>query len=135
MNAKMPSIRFRIDFAEDANLGPGKIALLEAIQAGGSLSDAARSLGMSYRRAWLLLDNLNRSFDKPVAVSTVGGSGGGGAQVTSFGVLLIERYRRLEREISQVSRECLKDIVPRMARPQSDNPPVKRIRLAKKPRS
>lgn len=70
---KSPSIRFRIDFSDDANIGPGKIALLEGINTLGSLSAAARGLGISYRRGWLLLDSLNRSFDTPSAISAAGG--------------------------------------------------------------
>jgi len=90
---KAPLIRFRVDFTEHSNLGPGKVALLEEIRKYGSLSEAARRMRMSYRRAWLLLDSLNNSFDVPATVNSTGGRGGGGAEVTPFGVLLIERYR------------------------------------------
>lgn len=113
---KAPNIRFRIDFAEDANLGPGKIELLEGIKERGSLSDAARALGLSYRRAWLLLDSLNKSFDTPATISAVGGTGGGGATVTAFGLLLIERYRALESQIRELSNDYLKDIEKRVGR-------------------
>jgi molybdate transport system regulatory protein len=113
---KTPNIRFRIDFAEDANIGPGKIALLEAIKERGSLSDAARACGLSYRRGWLLLDSLNKSFDTPATISAVGGKGGGGAQVTAFGLLLIERYRALESRISDISNESLSEIAQRVVR-------------------
>jgi molybdate transport system regulatory protein len=106
-------IRFRIDFAENSNLGPGKIALLEQIRTCGSLSEAARRMDISYRRAWLLLDSLNKSFDTPVTLNSVGGAGGGGAQVTAFGVLLIERYREVERKLNDVALECLSDIARR----------------------
>jgi molybdate transport system regulatory protein len=105
-----PLIRFRIDFAENSNLGPGKIALLEGIRACGSLSEAARRMGISYRRAWLLLDSLNSSFNVPATVNSVGGRGGGGAEVTPFGVLLIERYREVERKLNDVAGECLEEI-------------------------
>jgi molybdate transport system regulatory protein len=109
-------IRFRIDFAENSNLGPGKIALLEGIRAYGSLSEAARRMGISYRRAWLLLDSLNKSFDVPATLNSVGGSGGGGAEVTAFGVLLIERYRELERRLNDAAVECLEDVMRRVKR-------------------
>lgn len=112
---KTPNIRFRIDFAEHSNLGPGKIDLLEAIKDRGSVSMAARVLRLSYRRAWLLLDSLNKSFDKPVTVNSVGGVGGGGAQVTEFGLLLIRRYRELEGEISVIAHDRLQDILPRVS--------------------
>jgi molybdate transport system regulatory protein len=109
-------IRFRIDFTENASLGPGKIALLEEIRACGSLSKAARQLGISYRRAWLLLDSLNKSFDVPATLNSVGGVGGGGAEVTAFGVLLIERYREVERKVNDVADECLEEIRRRVNR-------------------
>jgi molybdate transport system regulatory protein len=105
-----PLIRFRIDFAENANLGPGKIALLEEIKRCGSLSEAARRMGISYRRAWLLLDSLNNSFDVPATVNSTGGRGGGGAEITPFGVLLIERYREVERKLNDVAGKCLEEI-------------------------
>ncbi len=80
-------------------MGPGKIALLEHIGATGSLSEAARRLEMSYRRAWLLLEDLNTSFQQPVAQMSVGGRGGGGATLTQFGKDLVAAYRALETHI------------------------------------
>jgi molybdate transport system regulatory protein len=111
-----PSIRFRIDFADNLNLGPGKIALLEAIEVHGSLVTAAASLGLSYRRAWLLLDSLNKTFNEPVTHSSVGGRRGGGSSITGFGRLLIKQYRRLEDEISDIGRRHLQEILPHVAR-------------------
>lgn len=72
-------------------------------------------MGMSYRRAWLLLDSLNKTFDVPATVNSAGGRGGGGAEITPFGVLLIERYRQVERELNQVAGECLKEVRTRVA--------------------
>ena len=70
------SVSFRVDFSPDCAVGPGKIALLEHISSTGSLSEAARKLKMSYRRAWLLLEDLNTSFQQPVAAAmSVGGRG------------------------------------------------------------
>jgi len=112
---KDPVIRFRIDFSEHNNLGPGKIALLEAVQAAGSISDAARTLKMSYRRAWLLVSSLNSTFTEPVVISATGGKGGGGAQVTAFGAGLIAHYRALERDIAQLARQRLAEILPHVA--------------------
>jgi molybdate transport system regulatory protein len=103
-------IRFRIDFGEHANIGPGKVALLEGIKVHGSLSETARSMGMSYRRAWLLLDSVNRSFVVPATVNTTGGRGGGGAEITAFGILLIERYREVERKLNVIASEYLSEI-------------------------
>lgn len=90
-------IRLRIDFGSKASIGPGKVALLEHIDRVGSLSQAARELGLSYRRAWLLLDDLNHSFTRPVALASVGGVGGGGVQLTQFAKELIAAYREVER--------------------------------------
>jgi len=89
-------IRLRIDFGSLAAIGPGKVALLEHIDRVGSLSQAARDLGLSYRRAWLLLDDLNHSFAEPVATASVGGVGGGGVQLTAFAKELIRAYRDVE---------------------------------------
>ena len=80
------SVSFRVDFSPECAVGPGKIALLEHIASSGSLSEAARKLKMSYRRAWLLLEDLNTSFQQPVAQMSVGGRGGGGASLTPFGI-------------------------------------------------
>jgi molybdate transport system regulatory protein len=93
---KAPQVRLRLDLAPGTSVGPGKIALLEHIDACGSLSQAARKLGLSYRRAWLLLDDLNRAFNEPVTVSTTGGRRGGGASLTKLGRELIRRYRKVE---------------------------------------
>jgi molybdate transport system regulatory protein len=92
-------VSFRVDFSPDCAVGPGKIALLEHISSTGSLSEAARTLKMSYRRAWLLLDDLNTSFQQPVAEMSVGGRGGGGASLTPFGADLVAAYRSLEAQI------------------------------------
>jgi molybdate transport system regulatory protein len=80
-------------------VGPGKIALLEHIGGTGSLSQAARRLKMSYRRAWLLLEDLNTAFQQPVAEMSVGGRGGGGALLTPFGTELVNAYRSLEGQV------------------------------------
>jgi len=110
MKSSPPLIRFRIDFGEHSNIGPGKVELLEGIKVHGSVSEAARSMGMSYRRAWLLLNSVNHSFNVPATINSVGGRGGGGAEITPFGVLLIERYREVERKLNVVASECLKEI-------------------------
>jgi molybdate transport system regulatory protein len=93
------SVSFRVDFSPNCAVGPGKIALLEHIDSSGSLSEAARKLKMSYRRAWLLLEDLNTSFQQPVAQMSVGGRGGGGATLTAFGSELVASYRTLEAHI------------------------------------
>jgi molybdate transport system regulatory protein len=124
-------IRFRIDFTDNVNLGPGKIALLEAIKSTGSISDAARSLGMSYRRAWILVNSLKQGFSEAVIVSATGGKGGGGARVTAFGDSLIDQYRRLEREITRLGAHALNEIIPRVIERSSADKPARK-RLAKR---
>jgi molybdate transport system regulatory protein len=86
----------RIDFGAERALGPGKIRLLEAIGKTGSISRAGRALGMSYRRAWLLIDDMNRTFRTAVVATQPGGVKGGGAALTPFGLQLIENYRAIE---------------------------------------
>ena len=76
--------------------GPGKATLLAAIERTGSISAAAREMGMSYRRAWLLVDEMNRSFREPLVGTAAGGPGGGGANVTQFGQDVLSRYRKME---------------------------------------
>jgi molybdate transport system regulatory protein len=98
-----PVVRFRIDFAEYSSLGPGKIRLLEAIRDSGSLSQAARDMGMSYRRAWLLVESLKQSFREAVTVASTGGRAGGGMRVTEFGKSLIDNYRQLERDFDTLA--------------------------------
>ena len=92
----MPRLTLRVDFGPEARLGPGKIGLLEAIAKHGSISAAGRALGMSYRRAWLLTDELNQLFKRPLVDAAHGGSGGGGASLTDLGVEVVARYRRIE---------------------------------------
>jgi molybdate transport system regulatory protein len=88
-----PRIRFRIDFGPKNGVGPGKIALLDQIAHCGSLSQAARNLNMSYRRAWQLLESLNSSFIEPLVLTSTGGRGGGGAKLTLLGERLTHVYR------------------------------------------
>jgi molybdate transport system regulatory protein len=107
-----PVVRFRIDFAEHSSIGPGKIRLLEAIRDSGSLSQAARDIGMSYRRAWLLVESLRRSFRESVTVASTGGKDGGGMSVTEFGGAMIESYRQLERDLAALAARNFHAIIP-----------------------
>jgi molybdate transport system regulatory protein len=111
-----PVVRFRIDFAEHSSIGPGKIRLLEAIRDSGSLSQAARNIGMSYRRAWLLVESLRQSFRESVTVASTGGKDGGGMQVTEFGDVLIESYRQLERDLATLTARNFRSIMPTVVR-------------------
>ena len=100
-------LRIRIDGQENRALGPGKVALLERIAEHGSISAAGRDMGMSYRRAWLLVDALNSQFTGPLVAKQSGGSGGGGAMLTDLGRDVVARYRRIEQLANQAAREDL----------------------------
>jgi len=89
-------LKIRIPHGSESAMGPGKADLLEAIQRSGSISAAARDMGMSYRRAWVLVDTMNRCFVQPLVVTATGGSHGGGAQVTEFGCNVLRRFREIE---------------------------------------
>ncbi len=90
-----PRLRLRLHFGDRLTMGPGKADLLEAIRATGSISAAGRAMGMSYRRAWSLVEEMNRACSAPVVVSARGGSGGGGAAITPAGEALLRRFRAL----------------------------------------
>jgi molybdate transport system regulatory protein len=103
------TVRFRVDFGSRISVGIGKIELLEGIERTGSLSQAAREMRMSYRRAWLLLEDLNTSFDRRVSHASIGGRGGGGVILTAFGSSLVAGYRRLESSLQPIASACLED--------------------------
>lgn len=88
-------VRLRLRLAPGIDLGPGKADLLEGIRATGSISAAGRRMRMSYKRAWQLVDELNRLFDAPLVEASKGGSGGGGAALTKRGEDVLARYRRM----------------------------------------
>jgi molybdate transport system regulatory protein len=96
-----PRVTIRLDFETCNSIGPGKIALLEKMRDSGSLSQAARELGMSYRRGWQLLASLNQSFKEPLVETAVGGSGGGGSTLTPLGESMIRAYRTFEKEANR----------------------------------
>ncbi len=127
------TVRFRVDFTPTCSLGPGKIELLETIEQTGSLRQAAQTLGMSYRRAWLLLDALNRSFTEPAAIASVGGQGGGGARLTPFGSELVKRYRAAARSIEALARTEFQPIATKALAHVTKNAAPRRKRLARAP--
>jgi molybdate transport system regulatory protein len=94
----MPDTRLsiRLDLPSGDRIGPGKIALLEAIHASGSISAAARKIGMSYRRAWLLVEQINESLQEPAVMAATGGRQGGGAVLTPSGERVVALYRSIE---------------------------------------
>jgi molybdate transport system regulatory protein len=93
-------LTLRVLGARAAALGPGKAELIERIDQTGSISAAARAMGMSYRRAWQLVEALNADFRAPVISTAVGGQRGGGASVTAFGRRLAARFRAMEDKAS-----------------------------------
>jgi molybdate transport system regulatory protein len=95
--------RLRVTRGTDIALGPGKVELLEAIAKTGSITAAARMLGMSYRRAWLLVDTMNRCFGTPVVDAAKGGKRGGGTRLTAAGVEAAQLYRRIEKLAARAS--------------------------------
>ena len=105
-----PHIRIRIPFGDDYAIGPGKADLLEAIERMGSISAAGRELKMSYRRAWLLVDTMNRCFQRPLVETSTGGASGGGAQVTDLGRDILRRFRAIEAKAVASIRDDLDDI-------------------------
>ena len=91
-------LTLRVDFGRHRSVGPGKVLLLEAIRDHGSITQAASALGMSYRRAWLLVEDMNRCFHEPVVDAQPGGAEGGRTTLTGMGATLVRNYRAIEAE-------------------------------------
>jgi molybdate transport system regulatory protein len=100
-------VSIRIDLEAGERIGPGKIALLEAIRKTGSITAAAQSMQMSYRRAWLLVDELNKLLSEPVVTTTAGGVMGGGTKVTPVGEKTIVLYHSIEARTRAAARSEL----------------------------
>lgn len=96
----MARLTIRIDLGPDAALGPGKAHLLEAIDESGSIRRAANAIGMSYRRAWLLLQDIEAVMGAPVVAGGSGGANGGGSALTKLGRAVVDQYRAIERRAS-----------------------------------
>jgi len=103
-------LTLRVDLGDDRAVGPGKIRLLEAIRDAGSITKAGIALGMSYRRAWLLVDDMNNCFREPVVAAQAGGTHGGGATLTPFGSKLIDEYRAIEAEAHSATASRLREL-------------------------
>ena len=104
-NSERPFPRLRILVRPGLVLGPGKVELLGAIERTGSISAAGREMGMSYRRAWLLVSALNEMFGRVLVSTSPGGAGGGGAKVTAFGRAVADAYRRADARSNEAIRE------------------------------
>ena len=113
-----PVLRFRmrVTVGDVIAIGPGKIALLEAIGETGSITGAAKRLDMSYRRAWLLLDEMNRSVRRPVVDSAKGGAAGGGSALTDAGRQLIALYRHIEQTAAAACRDDIRKLMAMLVR-------------------
>jgi len=103
----LPSLSVRINLADEGRIGPGKIQLLENIETCGSISAAGRAMDMSYKRAWDLVDEINRICRQAAVKRQTGGKNGGGAVLTPFGASLIARYRKIERNAASAARKEL----------------------------
>jgi molybdate transport system regulatory protein len=113
----MARIRIRIYFDGDHSLGPGKAELLDAVAQHGSISAAARSMGMAYRHAWEMIDDVNRCFRRPVVATSAGGASGGGAELTPFGAELVRRFRAMERAAARAMARDLAALDRELAAP------------------
>jgi molybdate transport system regulatory protein len=117
----LASVHLRIHLGPEVALGPGKADLLEGIAATGSIAAAGRQLGMSYKRAWVLIDTMNACFRTPLVIVAKGGRAGGGATLTPLGERVLSAYRRLQRraalsvraDVAQLRRHLLR--APRRA--------------------
>src|ERR1700754_4730361 len=111
-------LTLRVDFGANRSIGPGKVRLLEAIGRSGSISQAGRELGMSYRRAWLLINDMNQCFQQAVVSAQPGGSQGGGATLTAFGEKLIADYRAIEDSAQRAARSHLRGLESSLRAPE-----------------
>jgi molybdate transport system regulatory protein len=127
-------LTLRVDFGSSRSIGPGKVRLLEEIDRTGSISQAGRTLGMSYRRAWLLIDDMNQCFRHAVVSAKPGGSQGGGAVLTKFGATLVGDYRAIESAAAAAAKKRVRGLEAALKKPQetkSAKPRKKSIRRRK----
>lgn len=115
---RYPGLTLRILGAGDPAMGPGKAELILRIEATGSISAAAREMGMSYRRAWQLVEAINASFKEPVVVTAIGGKRGGGASVTDFGRQLVAQFHAMEEKASSVITEDITQFSQQLRAPR-----------------
>jgi molybdate transport system regulatory protein len=118
--ARPALVRPRLYLGSGIAVGPGKIDLLRQIAETHSISAAARAMGMTYKRAWLLIDSLNQGFGEPVVEASAGGKGGGGAYLTPLGEALMVRYTVLEAALTRACTAELADLQALLTRPAGD---------------
>jgi molybdate transport system regulatory protein len=116
--AAAPQPRLRVLFGSAIALGPGKADLLEAIAETGSISAAGRRLGMSYRRAWVLVETMNSCFRAPLVTAAKGGASGGGARLTRTGTEVLTRYRAMEARAAKAVATDLKSFRALLKKPR-----------------
>jgi molybdate transport system regulatory protein len=114
----LPSLSVRIDLDAEGRIGPGKIQLLENIHSCGSISAAGRAMDMSYKRAWDLVDEINRICRHAAVERQTGGKNGGGALLTPFGMALVARYRKIERDAASAVKKELAALRTEIGRPK-----------------
>ena len=118
-------LRFRVVLRPGVALGPGKAALLQAIDETASLTAAARRFGMSYKRSWSLVQELNRDFAEPLVETEKGGAGGGGgARLTKLGLYVLRRYRRMEDDAGKAIGAGVRDLRKHLAKPKRRRKPA-----------
>ncbi|MGU9978496.1 winged helix-turn-helix domain-containing protein [Phreatobacter sp. HK31-P] len=117
--ATTPLITLRVDFAPGVRLGPGKADLLEGIRDTGSIAAAGRRMGMSYKRAWMLVETMNAMFVAPLVTSTKGGRAGGGAELTGTGIEVLAAFRAMENKLRTHGAEEAATLA-RLFRPSGD---------------
>ncbi len=106
-----PKFRIRVVFGPKEMIGPGKAELLERIQETGSIAAAGRQMGMSYKRAWQLVETLNAMFAEPLVESTRGGPKGGGAVITATGEFVLNEFRALEKHAGKAAEPHVERLV------------------------
>ena len=109
----MAIIEVSIVFESGARIGPDSAKLLESVRDNGSISAAARRVGMPYKKAWMLLDRMNQAFSEPVVTAAPGGAGGGGASLTPLGAEVLERYQQVATQVAETAQENIAALVRR----------------------
>lgn len=120
---RYPGLLLRILAEKFPAMGPGKARLVTLIAETGSISAAAREMGMSYRRAWQLVEALNKSFNEPVVLTATGGKRGGGAVVTPFGKRMVEAYHGMEARASAAIAPDLREFAAHLRKPAAKRKP------------
>ncbi|MAB13453.1 LysR family transcriptional regulator [Parvibaculum sp.] len=109
-------LTLRLDMGGEHALGVGKVRLMELIEESGSISRAAKEMGMSYRRAWLLVNDLNQRFGTPLVETQRGGGGGGGAALSETGRDVVTLYRRMEKACLEANGQAMEELAALTAR-------------------